>query len=144
VEVALVSIVLFLFMFALFEYGRIAMMLQIMENAARAGGRVAVVTATSYIPPATATTTVQNTVTQMLAGQRFANATDPVITIYQADSSGNNTGPWTSAPFGNNIVVQVDGDYPLLFPTFGFVPNTGTAPNSIHLTVKCMMRSEAN
>ena len=35
-------------MFAIFEYGRVVMMQQMMENAARAGARTAVVTPTSY------------------------------------------------------------------------------------------------
>jgi Flp pilus assembly protein TadG len=141
---AFVSLICLVFMFALFEYGRIVMMLQILDNAARVGCRQAVVTSISYTDAATATTAVQGTVTQALAGQRFANASDPVISIYQADTSGNNIGPWTAAPFGRNIVVQVDGDYPLLLPTFGFLPLSGAAPNSIHLSVKVMMRSEAN
>lgn len=144
VEMALVSIICVLFMFALFEYGRITMMLQIMENAARAGCRQATITATSYITPAAATTTVENAVKQVLGGQRFANTTDPVITIYQSDTSGTSIGTWTSTPFGGDIVVKVEGDYPLLFPTFGFLKKTGTASNSIRLSVKVMMRSEAN
>jgi Flp pilus assembly protein TadG len=143
VEMAMVSMVLFLFMFALFEYGRITMMLQIMENAARAGCRQAIATA-STTSSTTANATVKSVVTQALGGQPFANSTDPVISIYKADNAGNNTGDWTTTTFGNNIVVQVSGDYRLLFPTFGFLPQTGTATNSIHLNVKCMMRSEAN
>ena len=45
-------------MFAIFEYGRVVMMQQIMENASRAGAALAVVTATSYVPAATATANV--------------------------------------------------------------------------------------
>jgi hypothetical protein len=64
-------------------------------------------------------------------------------TAYQSDSSGNSTGTWTATPFGNNLVVQVDADLPLLFPSFHFI-NPGSTPGSIHITVKAMMRSEAN
>lgn len=141
VEMAFIALLCFTFMFAIFEYGRYVQARQVMENAARAGGRVAAITATSYIPAATATTNVTNTVTAALANEPLANVN---ITIYQADNNGNNIGAWTSTPFGRNIVVQVDGDLPLLFPTFGFLPSGGTAPNSIHITTKCMMRGEAN
>ncbi len=143
VEMAIVSLICLTFMFAIFEYGRYVMVRQVMENAARVGGRVAVVTPTSYVAPATATTQVTNAVTQALASIPLKGT--PAVTIYQADSNGNNIGPWTQTPFGNNIVVQIDGDLPVMFPTFGFIPNNSpTVPNAIHITVKCMMRGEAN
>ena len=47
---AFITCICVAFMFAIFEYGRVVMMQQIMENAARAGARAAVVT-----PPATPT-----------------------------------------------------------------------------------------
>jgi Flp pilus assembly protein TadG len=145
VETTFIALVCFTFMFALFEYGRVVMMLQLMNNAARTGARQAVVTPTSYVNPATATSTVVNTTTAALAGQGLiARNGNPLVSVYQADTAGNNIGPWTSAPFGRNIVVQIDGDYPLLFPTFGFLPRSGNTPNSIHLTATVMMRGEAN
>jgi Flp pilus assembly protein TadG len=143
VETAVVALICLTFMFAIFEYGRYVMVRQVMENAARVGGRVAVVTPTSYIAPATATAQVDAAVTHALASVPLAGT--PTVTIFQADSSGNNIGPWTSTPFGRNIVVQIDGDLPVIFPTFGFIPNNSkTVPNAIHITVKCMMRGEAN
>jgi Flp pilus assembly protein TadG len=145
VETTFIALICFTFMFALFEYGRVVMMLQVMTNAARSGARQAVVTPTSYVNPTTATTTIVNATTDALAGQGLvARNGNPLVTIFQADSAGNNIGPWTSAPFGRNIVVQIDGDYPLLFPTFGFLPHSGNATNSIHLTATVMMRGEAN
>ena len=56
--------------------------------------------------------------------------------------SGNNIGLWTDTPFGNNLVVQVDADLPIMFPLFKML--TGSTASSIHVTVKVMMRSEAN
>jgi len=151
VEMAFVAIILFVFMFAIFEYGRYMMVRQVVENAARAGARQAVVTATSYVTPAAATATVQSVITQNLAGQNLQNL---VITIYQSDATGNNIGPWTQTPFGNNIVVQIEGDLTVLFPslsmpppinaTLSILPNNGAAPNSVHIKTKCMMRGEAN
>jgi Flp pilus assembly protein TadG len=144
VEMAFIALVCFTFMFAIFEFGRVVMMYQVLTSAARTGLRQAVVTATSYVAPATADAQVRATITNALSGHQFANPTDPVVQIFQSDSSGNNIGQWTQTPFGNNIVVQIDADYSLLFPTFGFIPKTGAATNSVHLSVKCMMRSEAN
>jgi Flp pilus assembly protein TadG len=139
---AVISVVCLMFMFAIFEYGRVVMMQQIMENASRAGARVAVVTATSYIPAATATANVDAVINSQMAGVQLTNVT---ISLYQADNTGNNIGPWTSTPFGKNIVVQIDADCPNLFPTWGFLPNSSqTTPNAIHLTAKTMMRGEAN
>jgi Flp pilus assembly protein TadG len=155
VEVAFVALVCVGFMLAIFEYGRYVFMRQVMENAARAGAREAVVTATSYVAPATADATLRADINATLVGQPLVNQN---LTIYQADDSGNNVGPWTSTPFGRNIVVQIDGELPLLFPFFRillpwqgppgssapFLPSTGTSPNSIHITVKAIMRGEAN
>jgi Flp pilus assembly protein TadG len=163
VEMAFVSVICLAFMFAIFEYGRVVMMQQIMENAARAGARAAVVTPTSYILPATATSNINAVVTDQLANLPLVNVT---ITIYQADDVGNPVNgtiansPWTSTPFGKNIVVQIDADCPNLFPTgvatgvpksgqpsvmVNFLPNSSTTtPNAIHLTANSMMRGEAN
>ena len=141
VETAVVMLPLCLLLFAIMEYGRVVMTYQILNNAAREGARQATAVATSYIPPATATANVTSTVNNFLAGQNLNNLN---IQIYQADTSGNNIGPWTSAPFGQNIVVQIDADFPLLFPTFGMLPNNGGSPNSMHMRAKSMMRGEAN
>jgi Flp pilus assembly protein TadG len=142
VELAFVAVICITLMFAIFEYGRTVMMRQIMENAVRAGARSAVVTPTSYIAPAAATTQIQNLVINELGQVQLS---DLQVTIYQADSAGNNVGPWTQAPFGRNIVVQLDADMPLMFPTFGFLPhNSTTTPNAIHITTRSMMRGEAN
>ncbi len=142
VEMAVISVVFLMFMFAIFEYGRVVMMQQMLENASRAGARAAVVTATSYVPAATATANVDAVINSQLVGVKVTNLT---ISLYQADSSGNNIGAWTSTPFGKNIVVQLDADCPNLFPTWGFLPNSSsTTPNAVHLTAKTMMRGEAN
>jgi Flp pilus assembly protein TadG len=143
VETAIVSLVCLTFMFAIFEYGRYVMVRQVMDNAARVGARTAVVMPTSYVAPATATAQVNAAITQALASIPLSGT--PTITLFQADTSGNNVGAWTQTPFGRNIVVQIDGDLPVMFPTFGFIPNNSTTvPNAIHITVKVMMRGEAN
>ena len=141
VETAVVSLACFVFMFAIFEFGRVIMMRNLMENAARSGARIAVVMDVDAPNALTPTQQVTNVVIAALAGQNLQNVT---VTIYQSDSSGNSIGLWTSAPFGQNILVQVDADYSYIFPSLGWLPNSGAAPNSVHLTVKAMMRGEAN
>ena len=141
VEMTFIALALFTFMFAIFEFGRYIMYRQIIDNAARSGARQAVIEATSYISQSVATADVTAVVNQNLAALNVQNLN---IQIYQADNNGTNTGNWTLAQFGSNIVVQVDADLPLLFPTFGFLPNNGAAANSVHITAKVMMRSEAN
>jgi Flp pilus assembly protein TadG len=141
VETAMVMIPCCLFMFAIMEYGRCVMVLQALNNAARTGARQAVATATSYISSGTATAQVTSSINAALAGQNLQNLN---IQMYEADSTGANIGPWTSAPFGQNIMVQIDADFPLVLPTFNLLPNNGAASNSMHITVKAMMRGEAN
>jgi hypothetical protein len=40
------------------------------------------------------------------------------------------------------MVVQIDADLPLLFPLYNFIKPSSA--NTIHITVKVMMHSEAN
>ena len=142
VETAVVSIVCFIFMFGLFEYGRIVQMRNMLENAARTGARTAVVEPVNIVTTAQATSDVDNAVLAVLAGSNLQNIR---ITIFQADTNGNMTTPnWTAAPFGQNLVVMVEADYPNLFPTFGWLPQSGTTANSTYLKAVSMMRSEAN
>jgi Flp pilus assembly protein TadG len=143
VETAVVSLVCLTFMFAIFEYGRYVMVRQVMENAARVGARMSVVMPTSYVSAAVATQQVNDAITHALASIPLSGT--PTVTMFQADNSGNNIGPWTQTPFGRNIVVQIDGDLTVMFPTFGFLPNNSTTvPNAVHITVASMMRGEAN
>jgi Flp pilus assembly protein TadG len=151
IETAFIFIVLLVFMFGIFEFGRYMMVRQIVENAARTGARQAVTIPTSFTPAATCTAAVTSTITQNLAAQNLQNLN---VQIYQSDTSGNNVGSWTTAPFGAPIVVQIDGDLPILFPkidlgphiptSVSFLPNNGAAPNSVHITAKVMMLNEAN
>ena len=157
IEMAFISCICLAFMFAIFEYGRVVMMQQMMENAARAGARTAVIQPTSYLSPTVATSNVTTVINNDLAGLPLSNVT---ITLFQADDTGNNIGAWTNTPFGNNVVVQIDADCPNIFPTgvptgipkagqqsviVNFLPNSSTTtPNAIHLTAVSMMRSEAN
>lgn len=134
VETAIVLNVLLMLLLSVFEYGRLIMIKQLADNAAREGARLAVVSTNSS--SGVTTSQIQSTVTNFLAGQAVNNL---AVQVYQADANGANVGAWTSAPFGSNIAVQVDLDYAPLTPAkFGMMPSV------LHITAKSMMRCEAN
>lgn len=135
VETAIVINVLLAILLAVYEYGRLIMVKQLMDNAAREGARLAVVSTNPNSGVTTAT--IQSTVTGFLAGQLYNNLT---INVGPADTSGNiNTAQsWNTVPFGSNIGVQVTLTYVPIVPiNFGL-------PGVMQLTSKSIMRSEAN
>jgi Flp pilus assembly protein TadG len=134
VEFAVVCCLCFVLLFAIFEYGRYLMVRAIVDNAAREGARVAIVSPSS-LTVAQATANVNAMVTQTMASQQLTNY---AVQIYQADDTGTSTGAWTDTAFGGNIVVQVTGSYTPMFPTFGFLPNP------VPVVGTSMMRCEAN
>ena len=135
VETAIVLSILLTGLLGIFEYGRLVMIRQLMNNAAREGARMAVVSTTSQ--PTVTTQQITDTVNAYLAGQAIQNV---VIQIYQADPvTGANLGPWNLTPYGGSIAVQIDGDYVPVLPT-----SLGIVPNPIHFTSLSMMLSEAN
>jgi Flp pilus assembly protein TadG len=135
VETALILNVLLLCTLAIFEYGRIVMLRQLMQNAAREGARLAVV-GTAATPDVT-TAQIQEAVTNCLAGQSLEGIT---IEVFQANpSTGANIGPWDQTPYGGAIAVRIGGTYRPSLPT-----TLGIVPNPMPMIVVSMMRSEAN
>lgn len=133
VEFAFVSILLFMLLFGVVEYGRFIMDLQLLNNAAREGARAAVVGQSSQT-----TAQIQSVVTTYLAGQN-AHIQGLNIQVYQIDpSTGSNLGVWTGASFGQAIAVQINGNFNPLLPKFLFLGNT------IPLQVRAVMYSEAD
>jgi Flp pilus assembly protein TadG len=131
-EAAIVIALLVTILMGVCEYGRIIMVKQLADNAARQGARLAVVSTNSS--SGVTTSQIQSYVTGLLAGQTVNNLN---IQVYQADpTTGANLGAWNTAAFGADIAVQVDLDY---VPAVSLV-----IPNTIHLTSKSVMRSEAN
>jgi len=107
VETALVMTLMTSFVFGIFEYSRLLMNWQLLNNAAREGCRFAIANNTST----TITTQVQTIVTQYMAGQTtsFSNFT---VTL-----SGTHLGVSTAinslAP-GDLVTVTVSGTYNFL------------------------------
>ena len=135
VETAIVLSVLLTGLLGIFEYGRLVMIRQIMNNAAREGARMAVVSATSE--PTDTTQQIRDTVNAYLAGQAIQNVE---IQIYQADpTTGASLGPWNLTPYGGSIAVQINGDYVPVLPTsLGIIPE----PDPFHVVVDDVERGE--
>ncbi|QEH32960.1 TadE-like protein [Aquisphaera giovannonii] len=134
-ETALILNVLLLGILGVFEYGRIVMLRQLMENAAREGARLAVVGTAST--PEVTTAQIQACVVSYMAGQSISNLS---VSVYQANpATGANIGSWDQAPYGGAIAVKITATYrPIVPTTFGIVPNP------LPMTIVSMMLSEAN
>lgn len=131
VETAIVISLVLLIIMGIYEYGRFVMVRQVVQNAAREGARLAVVSTNTLT-----TADIQNRVTTYLAGQQLSNVN---ITLYWADpNTGANLGAWTDAGFGQGIAVQVSGDYKPVLPAMLFMSA------SLPLQVRAVMYSEAN
>jgi Flp pilus assembly protein TadG len=125
-------------MFGIFEYARFVMVRQLLENAAREGGRFAVVHTHDKV-----TADVQAVVRQRLGGQEkqlegFDPATDiQVFKASPADPTVPASNPdWKTANFGDAITVQISGTYKPNLPTFLFLPA------EVPLLVRTVMFSE--
>jgi Flp pilus assembly protein TadG len=131
VEAALVLPICFALLLALVEFGRLTMVRQLLDNAAREGARLAVVSTNTLT-----TQDIQNCVTSRMAGQTLQGIS---IQVYKADrTTGNNIGQWTDAGMGDCIAVQISGNFTPI------VPHLSLLPNPLPMTAKAMMYSEAN
>ena len=95
-EFAVIAPVLFLFVFAMFEFGRMVMIQQTMTNAARAGCRRAVLATT------TDKTQVESTVKEHL-GKSMSDTSDVTIAVNPSTLSGMAS--------GTQVSVDVSVDY---------------------------------
>jgi Flp pilus assembly protein TadG len=131
VEMALVLPLCLMLLLSIFDFARLIMMQQLLENAARAGARLAV-TNTSTLQ----TANIQSCVTQALAGQSLSGMT---IQVYQVNAAnGTNLGAWTSTPLGSYVAVQVTGNFiPMLH-------SVSLIPNPLPLTYTAIMLCEAH
>ena len=132
VEFAFAFSALVFILFALFEFSFAIFLRQVTDNAAREGARLAVVA--DYYNPPMQTSDIQARVNTVLPTTLFKSVN---VQVYLADTTGKNIGPWPSAKFGQNVVVQVDAAYSPLLPSFGLFPSTVTIDS------RSMMRSEA-
>ena len=135
-EAAITLPLLLLLLLAVIDYGRLIMTRDLMDNAAREGARLAVVSAGgSGASPTLTTAQIQSYTTGFLAGQGSGS---PVVSIYQADPvTFQNTGvAWNAAPYGGYIAVQIQLTFQPISPL--------VIPQTMQLTAKSIMKSEAN
>ena len=132
VETAVVIGACLLFLFAIFEYGRIIMLQQVVTDATREGARYAVANTNTQPTP-----NLQTYVSNYLAGQPL---TVTRFNAFQADPNNNyaNIGPWQNAPFAQPIVIQLQASYTPIFPSFNFLKNP------VILNAESTMCSEGN
>jgi Flp pilus assembly protein TadG len=135
VEAALVIPLVLMLILGAFEYSRLIMAKQIMDNAAREGARYAVVNTTNSSSLTTAQ--IQTYVTNYMAGQTLGSQN---VSVFQADSTTGAfvSSSWNSASFGSAIGVTVTGNFTPIMPIFFGLPG------AIPLTATSVMRSEAN
>jgi Flp pilus assembly protein TadG len=153
VEFALMFFLLVLFMFTIFEYGRLLMMRHLVNNAAREAARQAAIdcnftqVSTSGPPvfaarsPSLQTSDIQTTLFNFLASQPLNNSSgqplqpsDVTVTLV---NPGQGQKFFTDAVFGQGVVVTVDARYQSMLPGLTFLPLA-------QITVVCTMGSEAN
>ena len=131
VETAIVLPVCLTVLLGLFDFCRLLMVREVINNAAREGARYATV-GTATVD----TAAVQAVVRTFLAGQLPSSAT---IQVYLADpATGANLGDWTTAQLGQAIGVKVTANYTPMLSKFSLLPA------SVPLTATSIMRSEAN
>jgi Flp pilus assembly protein TadG len=152
VEFAVVFFLLVLFMFVIFEYGRLLMMRHLVNNAAREGARQAAINCNFTqdstgqfqalnLTPQQKTTQVQNTVFNLLASQPLNNSSGQPLQASDVQVSLVNPGPGqqylTDATFGEGVMITVNTQYQPMLPGLTLLFPTPIA-------LKCIMGSEAN
>jgi Flp pilus assembly protein TadG len=144
VETAVVLSAALFFMFGIWEWARFVGVRQVLENSAREGARYAVVHTADKT-----TANIQDQVMVYLAGmdQNLAGFnTTTNIQIDQVDpNTGNVTGAWNNAAFGQGIRVKISGTYTPVTPTMLFFQQVVPIMNGpVVISVQSVMYSEAN
>lgn len=139
VEAALVIGLLFLVLFGVYEYGRLLMVENMVEHAAREGARSAIVQFTANKSQAeldAETDQVRAAVLRAMAG--LDSQIDGLrIDVVRADPvTGADAGPWYTAQYGEPIAVRITGTYR---PALRFF-----LPAVVPVRVQSTMTSEAN
>lgn len=140
VEAAAVISMVLLLLFGIFEYGRYLFVLQVAENAAREGARMAVAHTNDKV-----SADITQRVTDRLAGvgnqiTGLQITLNGVILIPQqsTETAGQLLPDWTEASYTDGIWVEITGTYRPILPTFLRMPA------GIPITVRSVMYSEGN
>jgi Flp pilus assembly protein TadG len=135
VETAVVIGLFLLFLFSIFEYGRLVMLENLIINAAREGCRYAIV----HSADATVVTDVQTQCTNRLGNQQ-SQFPDLKIEIFPSSSptSVNDTTAMNNLQPDDSITVRITGTFSTMFPTLLFMPV------SFQMKSSAIMTSEGN
>jgi Flp pilus assembly protein TadG len=139
VEAAVVAGILFLMLFGIYEYGRLLMVQNLAEHAAREGAREAVVQFTANRSQSQlneATDRVRAAVIWALADQQ-GQIEGLQIDVTRTDpDTGADAGAWYTARHGEPVAVRLTGTYR---PAVRFF-----MPPAVPIRVQATMSSEAN
>jgi Flp pilus assembly protein TadG len=161
VEMALVSVLLFMFLFGIFEYCRLLYVLTLAENAAHDAARFACVHTSGGTMPGDPTSISATDITNIAQygttqgvtyGTGMCGMTNNIqgfsVSCFTVDPTALAATPcvvqplagssWNSAAFQGNIAVQITGNYQPLLPSLLFMNAT------VPFTVTVMMGSEGN
>lgn len=161
VEMAFVCILLFMFLFGIFEYCRLLFMMHVTHNAARDTVRFAVVhTSGGTMPTDPATISRDDLINLVRTGQIGAqvygtglcgmegNIEALNVEVFLVDPAGLAQNPpviqelagsqWNDASFGQKIAIRITGNYRPITPALLFMSS------SIPFQVTVMATSEAN
>lgn len=137
VEFAIVAIPVFLFVFGIFEFGRLVMVKDLMREASREAARLASVNTNvtgSHANDMTAAE-IENKVRGLVTGSgldelsiQFSHVDDP-------------TSGWKNATMQHQIAVTVTGNYTPMTPVFMLL---GGDTNSIHMSETSIAYSEGH
>jgi Flp pilus assembly protein TadG len=136
VEMAVALAPFLLMICAIIEYGRFVFIRNVVENAAREGCRLAVVsTDVFHQGNSPGTKGIQEKVRKSLFGQ---DLTDLQITVYPTGSDGAKiSGDWTKSTYQQGVAVEITGNYRPIFA--GLV-----LKNGVSLKAKSIMNSEGH
>ena len=161
VEMAFVSILLFMFLFGIFEYCRLLFVMHVASTAGRDAARFAAVhTSGGTMPGEPATFSNADMLNLIEYGQingtvygsgmcgMEGNLQGININIFTVDPAGLALTPavvqplsgsqWNSAGFAQNIAVQITGNYQPVLPSLLFMNS------SIPISITVMVTSEGN
>lgn len=137
VETAMVISLALMFIFAIFEYGRYVMTLQVLENAAREGARMALAHTNDKTEA-----DIKARVNEKLAnvsGTWTVTLTGVILRPQSAsESAGQVLSDWSNASRTDGVSVEITGDFrPVL-------PSLLRMPANIPVRVRSVMYSEGN
>jgi Flp pilus assembly protein TadG len=135
VETAVIMIPLVMLLFGVFEYGRLLMELNLVNNSAREGCRFAIVNNTTYSSTANLTTAVLNVVNSRMGGQQTKAFTGFAVSV-AGTHNGSSVADLTTLVPGDMITVTVSGNYKFM-NIIPYVHMSATLPMTSSVTMVC-------